>query len=70
MFYRVFAELLFKSQDEANDFYHDCEIALPKSETINPGGQDEKKGLILLCYCYHDEHPGKECVVVQEQTSP
>lgn len=64
MIYRVTATLFFIIADEATDFYHDCEIALPKSITVNPGSLNEEKGFITLEKCYHDETPAKSCEVI------
>lgn len=61
MFYRVTADLAFTDHDEATDFYHDCQLALPKASVINPGQDNEERGSILLQVCYHDEHPTKPC---------
>lgn len=69
MFYRVKAILNFTSEDEANDFYHDCELAIVKSETINPGQPTQEQGLIQLQHCYHDEVPGQECDLFDEETT-
>lgn len=71
MFYRVTAILAFISQDEANDFYHDCEVALPKSVTINPDQPNGERGLIQLHNCFHDQDPNIPCQLIsREQTPP
>lgn len=70
MFYRVRADLLFTEPDEARDFYHDCEGALPKSETIHPGLPTEEIGHIILEKCFHDEEPSQPCEVLNEEYSP
>ena len=36
MFYRVRADLSFTEWDEANDFFHDCQVALPKAKMALP----------------------------------
>lgn len=64
MFYRVTANLHFTIQDEANDFYHDCELALAKAQTINPGQLNQETGAIILQKCYHDENPNQPCEVI------
>lgn len=66
MFFRVIAIIPFTNQDEANDFYHDCELALPKGSTINPGRDNQEKGTILLEACYHDEEEPKGCETIAE----
>lgn len=69
MFYRVIANLNFTNEDEANDFYHDCQIALPKSETINPGQINEEKGTIHIERCHHDEHLNEHCELIAHETT-
>lgn len=61
MFYRVSADLVFTEEDEAKDFLHDCQVALPKSSVINPGQNNEERSTILTQNCYHDEDPVKPC---------
>lgn len=61
MFYRVRADLAFTEKDEANDFAHDCQVALPKANIINPGQENEERGYIMVEKCYHDEDPAKPC---------
>jgi len=70
MFYRVTANLHFTEPDEANDFYHDCQVALPKSDTINPDTISIEKGHIEIHKCYHDEDPTKPCEVINEDSTP
>lgn len=70
MFYRVYAILNFTEEDEAADFYHDCEVAILKSQTINPGQPDAEQGYISLQHCYHDEHPGQPCDVIEDEHTP
>ena len=65
MFYRVIATLAFTIEDEATDFYHDCEIALPKASTINPNQPNIERGTIRMQKCYHDETPTKPCEVLK-----
>lgn len=65
MFYRVVAILHFTEEDEAKDFYHDCEVALPKAETINPGQVNQEIGTILLSKCHHDEQPVLSCEQIE-----
>lgn len=64
MFYQVRAIIFFHSQDEATDFYHDCELALPKGDVMNPGQPDQECGIIDLIKCHHDEFPHEPCEVI------
>ncbi len=70
MFYRVTADLFFTSEDEANDFYHDCELACPKSSVINPGEANQEQARILLQRCFHNEQPPRDCETIHAQTCP
>jgi len=67
MFYRVTMQLAFFKQDEAKDFYHDGEVAMPKSKVINPGQPNEEKGYIRLEKCYHDQDPVLACQILAFQ---
>lgn len=66
MFYEVRANLYFSSQDEADDFYHDCEVALPKATVVNPGTPEQECSTIELLFCRHDEHPLLPCSVLEK----
>ena len=70
MFYRVTADMTFTIPDEAEDFYHDCQVALPKSQVINPGQDNEERSHISIHLCYHDEDPPKPCELIGEETLP
>lgn len=64
--------LAFEEEDEAEDFYHDGQIALPKAKVINPGQPNEERGYILLQKCFHDDQPPSPCETIhlQEPTAP
>lgn len=64
MKYQVTAHLFFDKQDEAQDFFHDCEVAFPKSVIINPGKVNEERGAVTYCETRHDELNGKPCVLI------
>jgi len=70
MFKRVRADLPFTQEDEAEDFYHDCELALAKATVINPGQPSEERGFIFLEECHHDEDPPKPCQVITAAEAP
>ena len=65
MFYQVIASLFFEAEDEARDFYHDCEVALPKSSTINLEDPNFEQGSITLLQCFHDEEPNRPCIALR-----
>lgn len=48
MIYQVRANLYFTIEDEAVDFYHDCELALAKSTFINPDSENAEFSAIEL----------------------
>lgn len=68
MFYRVRTDLAFTESDEAFDFYHDAQIALPKSQCINPGHNTQESGTIVIEMCYHDEPGNKPCEILDQDT--
>lgn len=61
MFYQVRANLLFTEEDEAKDFYHDCEVALAKTDFINPGQPNEEFSIAELLENHHDQDPNIPC---------
>jgi len=64
MIYQVRANLYFESEDEANDFYHDCELAFAKSTLVNPDSENEESSRIELIENHHDQDPNEPCHVV------
>lgn len=67
MFYQVRANLFFHEEDEAIDFYHDCQIALPKASVINPGTPEQECSVIDFIKCYHDEQPHGSCDAISHE---
>ena len=65
MFYQVRANLLFKERDEAWNFYHDCQLAIVKSDIINPDQLNMEFGTIELLGNNHDQDPAESCAVIQ-----
>lgn len=61
MFYQVRANIYFKDEDEANDFYDDCNKALAKGNVINPGTPEQEFSSIEEIHCAHDEFPHESC---------
>lgn len=64
MFYQVRANIYFIIQDEATDFYHDCELALLKGGIINPDSQNLEFSTIELINNNHDQEPNQPCEVI------
>ncbi|MBA7629605.1 hypothetical protein ES703_37105 [subsurface metagenome] len=64
MFYQVRANLLFTTQDEAKDFYHDCELALAKTSVINPQAENIELSVIELINNNHDQEPNQPCELI------
>lgn len=69
MIYQVRANLFFDIQDEANDFYHDCQLALLKSTMVNPDSENTEFATIELIENYHDENPNQPCSLLKNLTN-
>lgn len=67
MIYQVRASLFFTLEDEARDFYHDCEVAFPKATTINPDQVNLEESVIELIECHHDEDPTSPCPLLASE---
>lgn len=65
MFYQVRANLYFTIEDEARDFYHDCELALGKTGVINPDGLNIEYSVIELIENNHDHDPNQPCELIE-----
>lgn len=61
MIYEVRAVMFFDSENEARDFFHDCEIALPKATVVKPGQPDQQYSWADRLYCGHDKTPPTPC---------
>lgn len=61
MIYEVTARMYFAEKDEAEDFYHDCELAYPKGVDVNPDGVNAEFRFAVLIENHHDESPTKAC---------
>lgn len=68
MFYQVRANLYFDEEDEAKDFYHDCELAYLKSIICNPGTEAAEYSIIELIENHHDDDPNGPCHVIRSLT--
>lgn len=67
MIYEVRAILFFAEPDEARDFLHDCENALPKAIVIKPGQPDQQCSFADLIACNHDDTPPRPCVLIEHR---
>ena len=65
MIYQVTATLLFDIENEAVDFYHDCQLALAKSTFINPDEPNLEFGTIQLLLSNHELHPPEPSVLLE-----
>ncbi|MBA7629680.1 hypothetical protein ES703_37183 [subsurface metagenome] len=70
MFYRVHADLAFRTEDEAKDFFHDCQLAILKAFTINPGTGNTEHGRISWELCLHEDDPNEPCRLVHHEETP
>ena len=69
MIYQVRANLYFDKEDEARDFYHDCELAYLKSTICNPDTQAAEYGIIQLMENHHDQDPNEPCTLIETQSN-
>lgn len=65
MIYEVRATMFFDELDEADGFFHDCEVALPKSVVVNPGQENQECSYADFIQCRHDAHPAEPCTLNQ-----
>jgi len=68
LIYQVRANLFFTEADEARDFYHDCELALEKSQVVNPASPNSEYPVIDLIENHHDEDPNASCNLLLTDT--
>lgn len=64
MIYQVRANLFFDVLDEAQDFFNDGIIALPKSIVVHPADPNYERPRLELIKCFHDETPTKPCELI------
>ncbi len=69
MIYEVNAKLLFNDTDEAIDFYLDCELALAKATTVNPGQPNTEYSTIEMLISNHDLEPNKPSVILKSSSN-
>lgn len=69
MIYEVRARLLFDVEDEAKDFYHDCELAFDKAVTINPDTINREDSTFEMLENHHNEDPNQPCVLLFKGTT-
>lgn len=67
MIYEVTAKILYSSEDEANDFYRDCTLALAKGGGINTDHANIEISHISLLISNHDLSPPEPSEVVDEE---
>lgn len=65
MFYQVTVNFNFTEEDEANDFFHDCEVAYPKTAVINPGDLNAEPSWADLIDNRHNEYPTPPSVILK-----
>lgn len=69
MIYQVRANLYFNIEDEAIDFYHDCELAYLKSTVVNPGQLEAEYSSIQRILSNHDLDPNQPSVLLESNTN-
>lgn len=63
MIYQITVNFFFSIEDEAKDFFHDCEIALPKTTVVKPGQPDQQCSEADRNDCNHDLTPPHSCIL-------
>ncbi|MBA7663564.1 hypothetical protein ES703_71609 [subsurface metagenome] len=69
MIYQVRANLYFTKEDEAKDFYHDCELAFFKDTAISSDSLAAEFSIIELIENHHDEDPNAPCCLLASDTN-
>ena len=69
MIYQIRANLLFDIEDEANDFYHDCEIAQSKTIIVNPGTPEAEHSLIEKILSNHELNPNQPSILLASKSN-
>jgi len=69
MKHQVRANLIFTDEDEARDFYRDCELALAKTGLINPETENLEFSTIELISNNHDQEPNQPCKLLRSATT-
>ena len=69
MLYQVRANLFFDEEDEARDFYHDCQLAFHKAIAVNPDTTNRENSEIELIENHHDEDPNSPCLLLFKDTT-
>ena len=69
MIYQVRANLLFDKEDEAKDFYHDCELAQAKSTVINSDTPALEFSSIDLLISNHELKPPKPSILLNSKSN-
>lgn len=61
MIYEVRARILFIVEDEAKDFYHDCEVAFAKGTTILADEEAAEYSITEFIENHHEDNPRQPC---------
>jgi len=69
MIYQVRANLFFDKEDEARDFYHDCELAFAKGISVNPDSENAEFSTIELIDNHHDDDSHQPCELELSETN-
>lgn len=64
MIFQVRANLFFAEEDEARDFFHDCELAWYRAHNVNPGQENAELSIAELIENHHDDDPNSICSVI------
>lgn len=69
MIYQVRVTVFFDIEDEAQDFYHDCELALAKGTSINPSSPNAEFSTIERILSNHDLDPNQPSVILESESN-
>jgi len=69
MIYQVRVNFFFDIEDEARDFYHDAEVAFPKTMVVNPDSKNSEYSIAELIINRHDDDPNSPCSLLLSQTN-
>ncbi len=68
--FRVQCNMIFLSEDEARDTYHDLELALTRAVTLNPFLTIRQTSTIEWHECSHVDDTTTPCTILATQETP
>jgi len=65
MKYRIRLDLILEKEEDAMEAFEYLKRRRKLFLTINKGKPNEKKSLLQIHRCYHDEEPPKPCKIIE-----